>query len=248
MDAAVATVIDRWIRRFMAMWLKNKQIQKLGGGFLERSGLALWSRMQLVGLAARKDSNVINILRQVQRERRSLMSAFELFNVYGLARAQAARPGAFAEVGVFKGASARLLCEVKGDKPLHLFDTFEGLPTPSEHDRGVHSPGQFACSLEAVRAYLDGHENVHFHKGIFPESAAGVEEMSYAFAHFDVDLYDGTLACLEYFYPRMIPGGIILSHDYDILAGVAKAFREFLADKPEGIVELPTTQCMVVKL
>ncbi|NLE39771.1 MAG: macrocin-O-methyltransferase, partial [Pirellulaceae bacterium] len=55
------------------------------------------------------------------------------------------------------------------------------------------------------------------------------------------------LACLEYFYPRMIPGGIILSHDYDILAGVMKAFHEFFADKPESIIELPTTQCMVVR-
>ena len=232
----------------MATWLKSKHIQKLGGGFLERTGLALWSRLQLAGLGAHKDPAVVKMLRQIHRDRRSLMSAFELFNVYGVARAQARRSGAFAEVGVYRGASAKLVCEVKGDKPLHLFDTFEGLPPATEHDRGVHKPGEFACSLEAVRAYLDGYENVHFHKGVFPESAADVPEMSYAFAHFDVDLYEGTLACLEYFYPRMIPGGIILSHDYDILAGVNKAFSEFFADKPEAIIEEPTTQCMVVKL
>jgi hypothetical protein len=40
----------------------------------------------------------------------------------------------------------------------------------------------------------------------------------------------------------------MITHDYDILAGVQKAFKEFLADKPEGLIELPTTQCMVVKL
>jgi O-methyltransferase len=232
----------------MATWLKNKNIQKLGGGFLERTGLAIWSAVQLGGLAAHKDPAVVKMLRQIHRDRRSLMSAFELFNVYGIGRAQARRPGAFAEVGVFRGASAKLLCEVKGDKPLHLFDTFEGLPPETEHDRGVHWPGQFACSLESVQAYLAGYANVHFHKGIFPDSAAGVPEMTYALAHFDVDLYEGTRACLEYFYPRMVPGGIILSHDYDILAGVNKAFNEFFADKPEAIIEQPTTQCIVVKL
>ena len=61
-------------------------------------------------------------------------------------------------------------------------------------------------------------------------------------------MYEGTLACLEYFYPRMIPSGIMLSHDYGMLAGVEKAFEEFFADKPEEIIEQPTTQCVVIKL
>ena len=53
---------------------------------------------------------------------------------------------------------------------------------------------------------------------------------------------------MEFFYPRMVPGGVMLTHDYSLLGGVKKAFDEFFADKPEGIIELPTTQCMVVKL
>ena len=73
-------------------------------------------------------------------------------------------------------------------------------------------------------------------------------EAEYAFVHFDVDLYEGTKACLEYFYPRMIPGGIMLSHDYSILAGVSQAFHEFLEDKEEPLLELPSTQCMVIKI
>jgi hypothetical protein len=46
----------------------------------------------------------------------------------------------------------------------------------------------------------------------------------------------------------MTPGGIMLSHDYGLLAGVEAAFTEFFADKPEKVFELPTTQCMVIKL
>jgi hypothetical protein len=61
-------------------------------------------------------------------------------------------------------------------------------------------------------------------------------------------LYEGTRACLEFFYPRMIPGGIMLSHDYSILSGVRAAFEEFMSDKPEGLIELPTTQCMLTKM
>ena len=39
-----------------------------------------------------------------------------------------------AEVGVYQGVSAKLICEAKGDKELHVFDTFEGLPDKSGTD------------------------------------------------------------------------------------------------------------------
>ena len=45
----------------------------------------------------------------------------------------------------------------------------------------------------------------------------------------------------------MQKGGIILSHDYSHLEGVRKAFDEFFKNKPEKILELPMTQCMVIK-
>jgi hypothetical protein len=230
------------------MWMKNSLFQKLGGGGLERFGLRMWSTLQFSALNARKDPKIVKLLKQIHRDKRSLLSAFEAYYVYSVALAQADRPGDFAEVGAYRGASAKLISEAKGDKKFRIFDTFEGLPESSEHDRGVHKVGQYACSLESVKQYLSGYDNLEFYKGIFPESTAGVVDSTYSFVHFDVDLYDGTLACLEYFYPRMIPGGIMLSHDYDILAGVEKAFQEFFKDRPEGIIQQPTTQCMVVKL
>ncbi|MDA1052410.1 MAG: class I SAM-dependent methyltransferase [Planctomycetota bacterium] len=230
------------------MWLKNRFVQKLGGGWIESFGLRTWSRLQLASLGARKDPEVLKLMRGIQRDKRSLLSAYEQHIVYALAKAQAAREGAFAEVGAYKGASAKLICEVKGDKPLHVFDTFEGLPEASEHDRDVHRVGQYACSLENVRQYLSAYDNVHYHKGLFPDSAADLPVQPYAFAHFDVDLYSGTLACLEYFYPKMVHGGLMLSHDYSLLAGVEQAFTEFFADKPEEVIDLPTTQCLVFKL
>jgi hypothetical protein len=229
-------------------WLKSKSVQKLGGGFLERFGIRSWSRVMMAALGSRKDADACELIRRVFRDNRSLMTTYEMWMIFSLARAQSKMPGAFAEVGVFKGASAKIISEVKGDKPLHLFDTFEGLPESSTHDRGVHKVGQYAASLESVRDYLEEYSNLHFYKGLFPDSAVNVSDDKFSFAHFDVDLYEGTKACLEYFYPRRIPGGIMITHDYDILAGVQKAFKEFLADKPEGLIELPTTQCMIVKL
>ena len=230
------------------MWLKNQRIQQFGGGRLERTGIAFVSAVQLLAMGSHKDKPTLQLIKRIRHERKSLLTAFESFIVVSLARAQSKRPGAMAEVGVFEGGSARLICEAKGEKVLHLFDTFEGLPKATAPDRQVHRLKQFASSLESVQAYLQDFPNVYFHKGLFPESAAAMEELPYGFVHFDVDLYESTRACLEYFYPKMIPGGIMLSHDYSMLTGVKKAFDEFIADKPEGLIELPTTQCMLVKL
>lgn len=37
-------------------------------------------------------------------------------------------------------------------------------------------------------------------------------------------------------------------HDYSVLNGVKTAFTEFFADKPEAPIELPSTQCMIIKV
>ncbi len=230
------------------MVLRNQRVQKLvGGGFLERALINMFSRVQIMFLGSHKDKEMVRLIKRVRRQRQSLLTAYESFIIYGLARAHRHRPGHMAEVGVYQGGSARLICEVKGETPLHLFDTFEGLPKAATPDGKVHRVSQYACSLESVSEYLQGFPNVYFYKGLFPESAAETPEAQYSFVHFDVDLYESTKACLEYFYPRMLPAGVMISHDYSVLAGVKQAFEEFLADKPEEVIELPSTQCMVIK-
>ena len=154
--------------------------------------------------------------------------------------------GDIAEVGVFRGASAKVICEAKGDRALHLFDTFEGLPLPGAQDAAFHK-GQYARSIESVSEYLKGYPNVRLYKGIFPVTSGPVQERSFSFVHLDVDLYESTTAALEFFYPRMRPGGVIISHDYVEFAGVRNAFDEFFANKIEPVIELTGNQCLVVK-
>ena len=231
------------------MWLRNQRFQRLiGGGVLERISVGMVARLELLGLGGHKDKDVVRLLRRVRRERRWLLTANEAFIVYSLARAQSKYEGHIAEVGAYQGGSAKVICEAKGDRPFHLFDTFEGLPPAAVQDGNVHRVSQYSCSLESVQQYLAGYPNVSLYKGRFPESSGPVENLRFTFAHFDVDLYESTLGCLQFFYPRMIPGGVMLSHDYSILSGVREAFAEFLRDKPEPLIELPTTQCMLTKL
>jgi hypothetical protein len=103
-------------------------------------------------------------------------------------------------------------------------------------------------SLGNVQAYLQDFCNVLFHQGFFPDSAAGLEDLRFSFVHLDVDIYRSTLSCLEWFYPRMNRGAMLVSHDYPVAEGVRKAFDEFLADKPECLIELSETQAAFIKL
>ena len=74
-----------------------------------------------------------------------------------------------------------------------------------------------------------------------------LDDTRFCFVHLDVDLYSSTKQCLEYFFPRLVPGGILLSHDYSLLAGVRQAFTEFTTGRCEQVIELPTTQGMLVR-
>ncbi len=156
--------------------------------------------------------------------------------------------GDIAEVGVYKGGSAKLICEAKGNKTLHLFDTFEGTPKVDEIDTPQFYKGQYAALLEDVKNYLKKYKNVYFYKGLFPATAEPVKDKKFSFVNLDVDTYRSTLDCLKFFYSRMNKGGIIISHDYISAPGVRKAFDEFFKDKPEPIIEMSGSQCLIVKV
>lgn len=156
-------------------------------------------------------------------------------------------PGDIAEVGVAHGGTAKLLSYFKKGRKLFLFDTFEGLPEPSECDGPAFWKGKFAASYEKVCDYFHDNEEVYIFKGLFPQTGRPIEDKTFALVHIDCDLYQSALDCLKFFYPRLNAGGVIITHDY--AAGVKKAFQEFFADKEEGIMRLPgTTQAIVFKL
>ena len=125
------------------------------------------------------------------------------------------------------------------------------MPAVDKEIDGVREGVCAGTSLEDVRAYLARFPEVHFYKGCFPESAGTFADSParFCFVHLDVDIYESTKDGLEYFYPRMNRGGIILSHDYCSigLAGVKRGFDEFMKDKPEPVIELWDSQALLVK-
>ncbi len=129
-------------------------------------------------------------------------------------------PGDFAECGVYKGGTAMLCASAlrdagAGEKALHLFDTFQGMPEEASRDPGGHVPGQFGdTSLAAVQSRLADYPSVRFHPGLIPATLRDVADRTFAFVYLDLDLYQSTLDSLRFFYPRMVPGAVFLGDDY----------------------------------
>ena len=140
--------------------------------------------VQLRMLSIRKEGKLVGLIRDIQEKRGFSMWPDEMANVFQFAAAANKLAGDFAEVGVFRGASAKLICEAKGERPLRLFDTFEGLPTTGDHDWSFEE-SQYSESLDAVQKYLQeaSYPNVFFYKGLFPETARPVEDKRFAFVH-----------------------------------------------------------------
>ena len=162
--------------------------------------------------------------------------------------------GSFAEVGVYQGETAQMIHEMDSTRRFHLFDTFEGFSkqdlTKEKIDEVNRSVDFSDTTVESVMRFINGNSNIVVHKGYFPATTQNFPEDKYSFVHLDADLYNPTLAGLEYFYPRLSMGGVIIIHDYNhSWEGVTKAVDEFLKIIPENLIEISDWQgsAMIVK-
>ncbi|MEO7727658.1 MAG: TylF/MycF/NovP-related O-methyltransferase [Burkholderiales bacterium] len=176
--------------------------------------------------------------------------------------------GARAECGVFQGFSALFACRAAALRAsrfdgtgFHLVDSFAGFPQPRAEDfipirsgndtrnAPAFSAGDAAVSFEQVQAVFRDFPGVRFHRGFIPQVLAQLPDTRWAFVHVDVDLHEPTLASLEYFYPRMVKGGVILCDDYGsrLFPGARKAWESYCENKSIAFVTLDTGQSVIIK-
>lgn len=146
-------------------------------------------------------------------------------------------PGAWLEVGVYGGGSALLLYGARGNRELHLFDTFTGLPY-SDRDKGdTHDIGEFDGSW-MLGTLLQKMPCARFHTGVFPATLPP-DLTGVAFAHIDCDQYQSVTDCIVHLLPRMVPGGVMWFDDVGTLEGARRAVLEHFSEEqlqhaPEG--------------
>jgi len=147
--------------------------------------------------------------------------------------------GDVVELGCNRGNMAiytQSILRLKSTKSLHVYDSFEGLPSPSIADESpdrTANKGDLGASVQEFMDYFERY-NVPLpiiHKGWFKDQRYP-DKISFAFL--DGDFYQSIMDSWEQVYPRLSDGAIVCVHDYGFppLAGVKKACDQFLADKP----------------
>jgi O-methyltransferase len=171
-----------------------------------------------------------------------------------LARHATLLDGDFAECGVCRGGTAllvsRLLDASARGRRFFLFDSFEGLPTTDADHDNYYKAGDFSFSdVDAIGRLLGSYDGITVKKGWIPETFQGLEPCRFSYVHVDVDLYQPTMDCCRFFYPRLVPGGVVVFDDYGFPScrGEKDAADEFFADKPEKPFTLPTGQAVLIK-
>jgi len=155
-------------------------------------------------------------------------------------------PGAMVEFGCYNGCSSAVLAVV-ADKPLYVYDSFEGLPERAPQDVGAHESfkaGSLAVGEHEIHALFAKYD---LRKPIVWKlwfNQVGPEHLpeSICFAYLDGDFYTSIRDSLSLVYPRMVPGAACIIDDYgwEALSGVKIAVDEYMADKPEKVKQLVT--------
>jgi O-methyltransferase len=162
-----------------------------------------------------------------------------------------ARAGAFVECGVAQGGSAALLAmiaqQAKPPRTCWFFDSFEGLPQPTDKDfqagrTGAHirplPKGSCLGTLEQVsdllfRRFHLSANNIRLVKGWFQDSLPKTRQQigPIALLRLDGDWYDSTMCCLEQLFEQVVAGGYIIIDDYFSCYGCQRAVDEFLSKR-----------------
>jgi predicted SAM-dependent methyltransferase len=181
----------------------------------------------------------------------TMLSSERLHSLYDLAKKICAQdvPGNFVECGVAAGGSSALISFVikkysKRPRILYCFDTFGGMPEPTENDTHAKTHanetgwGTGTCaaredSLLEVCTNLDTTDIVRPIKGLFKDTLPqySKEIADVAFLHMDGDWYESTRDIINNLYDQITSEGLIQVDDYGHWDGCKKALHEFEAKK-----------------
>lgn len=171
--------------------------------------------------------------------------------------------GDVVEFGCYRGDTSLLLQRVLTrdfadcEKNLWIYDSFEGLPARSAEDASVagdaFSAGElFVTKREVVERFKKAGLRVpRVRKGFFADLDSSAESTDLpseiCFAFLDGDLYSSIKTSFELVTPRLVPGGIIIVHDYNNpqLPGSARAVDEWLRAHPSFKLERKETLAII---
>lgn len=162
--------------------------------------------------------------------------------------------GHFVECGVWRGGSMMIVAKMLKEygienRKLYLYDTFEGMTEPSE-EIDLSFEGKLAKDLLEIRSktkedeiwayspledvknnlYSVGYrsDNIHFIYGKVEDTIPNTIPDKIALLRLDTDWYTSTYHELEYLFPILVKGGVLIIDDYGHWKGAQKATDEYI--------------------
>lgn len=239
------------------------RVQKLLSGLAARSAAASGRLLYKAGVRFLADEEWREpYARELAADTRSAKSPMRnldrRFMLIQVAEAVRKLPGSTVECGVFRGVGSALICRAlegtyaPGDAHF-AFDAFEGLPAPVEKDQLGQdqwwTEGDLKSEAAGVAKLLAPFSHARIEVGWIPERFDQVGDRTFRLIHIDVDLHDPTRDSIDFFFHRLVPGGMMLLDDHGIVScpGARAAAEEYFAKTGDPIIELPTGQALIIK-
>jgi len=165
--------------------------------------------------------------------------------------------GAIVECGVYKGGQiiSAWLGNTKSKRQFWLYDTFEGMTTPTEEDYRINADGSYGFAHQSTKAKngydqwcrAELNEVVENINPFIPQSQTkyvdgdvcktlenpGNVPTNIALLRLDTDWYESTYKELKVLWPKLSVGGICVIDDYNSWQGSKKAFHDVFGDTME---------------
>jgi hypothetical protein len=165
-------------------------------------------------------------------------------------------PGDFVECGVYRGGNAQAILnylpwQEKLPRRFYLLDSFCGFP-PEQRElaASVHRHDYQEDCWEEVQQRFASAPNIQFIRGPIPQSLIHVPTATVAFLSIDMNCAEPEVAALEYFWPKLVPGAVVVLDDYAFAEPYRrqKEAMDRLAKQLQiSILTLPTGQGLIIK-
>ncbi len=169
-------------------------------------------------------------------KKNTLVDQYRCFELWELLGQVSSLPGDILEVGVWRGGTGALLAtraKVIGmQKIIYLCDTFSGVVKVTEKDSsyfgGEHSDTTEKQVFKLIQSLDVG--DVRILKGVFPDDfATEMEKCIFSFVHIDVDVNQSAKDVMNFVWPRLAIGGMVVFDDFgfDTCDGIATLVAEY---------------------
>lgn len=151
----------------------------------------------------------------------TLVDRYRCYELWQLVEQSAKLRGALLEVGVWRGGTGALIAKKAKESGIadtvYLCDTFTGVVKAGEKDSRYKGGEHADTSKEIVEELLAGLEldNTMILVGMFPDETSGlVTDEAFRFCHIDVDVYQSAKDVVEWLWPKLVVGGMVVFDDY----------------------------------